>query len=150
MTGIQCNFWPIFGRSPFLVLQVASPEERALMADPLATLAPSSILAAAAGGPGAGSTQHSVLEPRGLLRVLVVDDQFTMRQMTAMLFQKFCLDYPNTKVPRLFPPIHRTLQVRSRCLTKVPMSRQPRGVRLLSPRDEYFFHNVGLARKVRF
>jgi len=39
-----------------------------------------------------------VLEPCGLLRVLIVDDQRTMRQMVSMLFQKLCQDYPATKV----------------------------------------------------
>eukprot|EP00614_Pseudopedinella_elastica_P021953 CAMPEP_0172613166 /NCGR_PEP_ID=MMETSP1068-20121228/40514_1 /TAXON_ID=35684 /ORGANISM="Pseudopedinella elastica, Strain CCMP716" /LENGTH=89 /DNA_ID=CAMNT_0013417543 /DNA_START=16 /DNA_END=282 /DNA_ORIENTATION=+ len=38
------------------------------------------------------------LEPSGLLRVLVTDDQRTMRQMVSMLFQNFCHDYPAMKV----------------------------------------------------
>ena len=39
-----------------------------------------------------------ILSPRGTLRVLVVDDQRTMRQMVAMLFQKLCTQFPDTKV----------------------------------------------------
>ena len=33
------------------------------------------------------------LEPAGVLRVLVTDDQRTMRQMVPMIFQKFCMDW---------------------------------------------------------
>jgi len=42
--------------------------------------------------------QHTfTLNPMGTLRVLVVDDQRTMRQMVAMLFQKFCQEHPSMR-----------------------------------------------------
>jgi len=44
------------------------------------------------------SGQHTfTLNPIGTLRVLVVDDQRTMRQMVAMLFQKFCQEHPSMR-----------------------------------------------------
>jgi len=46
-----------------------------------------------------GSTNKALpLNSRGILRVLVVDDQRTMRQMVAMLFQKFCQEHPSMRV----------------------------------------------------
>ena len=38
------------------------------------------------------------LEPAGVLRVLVTDDQRTMRQMVSMIFQKFCVDNSSLQV----------------------------------------------------
>jgi ATP-dependent Clp protease adapter protein ClpS len=50
-----------------------------------------SIRQAAASANCPSLAEHSfTLEPCGVLKVLVVDDQRTMRQMVCMIFQNFC------------------------------------------------------------
>jgi len=55
-------------------------------------------LGADSSGPGVAPGQALSLDPAGVLRVLVTDDQRTMRQMVSMIFQKLCTDFPGMKV----------------------------------------------------